>query len=780
MAGTGIGARVRRKEDERHTRGRGRFIGDIHMQGLQDVAFLRSPQAHARIRSILKPAGAESEVYTTGDLVGLRPIVTASSLPGYKVSTHPPLADGKVRFVGEPLAMAVARTRAAAEDLCERITVDLEPLVPVVTADAARAPDAPKVHDDWDDNVFLLSTFDSGIDDAVRSAPIKVVREYRTARHCIHPMEGKGLIAHWDHLASQLVVITSTQIPHVIRTGLAQCLDIAQERIRVIAPDVGGGFGYKSILQPEELLLAWLALTHKRPFRWLEDRREHLTAGANTRQHQYRITAYADASGRLLGVDAEAAVDAGAYSVWPYTACLEGAQIVGNLPGPYDFQSYRCRSFTVATNKPFLVPYRGVSRPGVCFAMELTIDAIARAAGREPADVRAENLIPADAMPYTSVTGKHFDSGDYGRSLERAKAMIDLPAIRDRQKRGEADGRRIGVGFAIYTEQSAHGGKAFTSWGLTVIPGFDQASVKLTPDGGVEVRSGIHTIGQGLETTLAQMASDALTIPIERITVTLGDTATTPYSTGAIGSRGIVMAGGAVLRAAQQVARQARRLAAHLMQCTPDAVTLRDGRLVCGQASVSFADICSIWYLRPDQLPDDVDRRGLEATEAYKPDVDTGVFSYATHAALVAVDTETGGVEILDYVIVEDCGRRVNPMIVEGQTFGGAAQGIGTALFEESPFDDQGQPLASTLIDYLLPGPTELPHIRLDHFETLSPYTEHGIKGAGEGGAIAPAAAIVNGINDALASLGVEITELPATPERILHALHVAGAKGIA
>ncbi len=779
MPGTGIGARVRRKEDERLTRGRGRFIGDFHIQGLQDVAFLRSPQAHARIRSIVKPADAEKQIYTAADLSGLRPIVTASSLPGYKTSSHPPLACGKVRFVGEPLAMAVARTRAAAEDLCERIAVDLEPLTPVVSADAARAPDAPRIHDAWDDNVYLLASFDSGIDDALRDAPIKVVREYRTARHCIHPMEGKGLIAYWDHQASQLVVITSTQVPHVIRTGLAQCLDLDQERIRVIAPDVGGGFGYKSILQPEELLLSWLALTHKRPFRWLEDRREHLTAGANTRQHQYRVTAYADARGRLLGLDAEAMVDAGAYSVWPYTACLEGAQIVGNLPGPYDLPSYRCRSFTVATNKPFLVPYRGVSRPGACFAMELTLDAVARAAGREPADVRAENLVPASAMPHTNVAGKHFDSGDYPRSLERARAMIDLPAIRARQQRGETDGRRIGVGFAVYTEQSAHGGKAFTSWGLTVIPGFDQASVKLTPDGGVEVRSGIHTIGQGLETTLAQVASDVLSIPIERITVTLGDTATTPYSTGAIGSRGIVMAGGAVARAARQVADQAKRLAAHLLQCTPDDVALQDGRLVAGQASVSFADICGIWYLRPDQLPDDVDRRGLEATEAYKPSVDTGAFSYATHAALVAVDTDTGGVEILDYVIVEDCGRRVNPMIVEGQTFGGAAQGIGTALFEESPFDAQGQPLASTLIDYLLPGPTELPSIRLEHFETLSPFTEYGIKGAGEGGAIAPAAAIVNGINDALAPLGVEINELPATPERILRALHAAGASAL-
>jgi carbon-monoxide dehydrogenase large subunit len=309
-----------------------------------------------------------------------------------------------------------------------------------------------------------------------------------------------------------------------------------------------------------------------------------------------------------------------------------------------------------------------------------------------------------------------------------------------------------------------------------LVPGYDQAHVKLTPDGALEVKAGIHTIGQGLETTLAQIAHQMTGVPFADIRVTLGDTATTPFSTGAYASRGIVMAGGAVSRASEAVAARIKAIAAHLMQADPASVTFADGRIHAGASSIGFADVGRAWYIRPDQLPDGVDTMGLEATEAYKPATDNGVFSFASHAAKVAVDAQTGLVEILDYCIAEDCGRMVNPMIVEGQTYGGAAQGVGTALYEESTYDANGQPLASTLADYLLPGPGELPRFRVSHTETLSPYTAHGIKGVGEGGAIAPAAAIVNAINDALAPLGAHVADVPATPERILAAIAKARA----
>jgi carbon-monoxide dehydrogenase large subunit len=774
MNAEGIGARVLRKEDERHLRGQGRFVADIAMPRMKEVAFVRSPLAHAKIRGVTKPESGT--VLVADDFPGLDPIITRSAIPGYKVSSYPPIAKRKVRYVGDIVAVAFARTRGEAEDLCARTVAEFDELPVIVDPHQGRTERKVLLHDEWGDNLFLETAFDSGIDAIIRTAPVKVTRTYKTARQCMHPMEGKGVVAYWDAQADQLVVITSTQIPHLIRAGMAECLHIEQERLRIVTPDVGGGFGYKCQLQPEELLVAWLARKHRAPFRWIEDRREHLTAGANAREHYYAITAYADAHGRLLGLDAEVTVDTGAYSVWPFTACLEAAQAGGNLPGPYDFRGYRCRTYSVATNKPPFMPYRGVARPGVCFAMELTIDAIARAVGREPVDVRAENLVPASAMPYVNVTNKHYDTGDYAASLRSAQEMIGFDAVRARQQTQKPDGTLVGVGFATYTEQTAHGTKVFAAWGLPFVPGFEQAMVKLTADGGLEIRAGIVTIGQGLETTLAQVASEILTIPLSRITVTLGDTAITPHSTGAYASRGIVMAGGAVSKSAQELGDRIKRIAGHLMQCKPADVRFNGGRIEAGAASLDFAAVGRAWYLRPENLPDDVDTGGLEVTQGYKPLTDLGVFSYATHAATVEVDPRTGHVKIIDYVVVEDCGRVVNPTIVEGQTCGGVVQGIGTALFEESSYDSQGNPLASTLMDYLVPGSAELPMIRIAHTETLSPHSAHGIKGVGEGGAIAPAGAIVNAINDALRPLGAELNEIPATPERVRAAIEAAAA----
>ncbi len=770
---SGIGARVTRKEDARLLRGQGQFVGDIDVPGLWEAAFVRAPIAHGRIRGIDKPTDCDNRVFTAADLAadGVKPIRADSSLPTYKVSDFPALATTKVRYVGECIAVCIAPTRAQAEDIAQSVGLDIEELPPVVDSLAARRAEAPLVHEEWGDNLFLTTSVDGDIDKVAATAAIVIEREYRTARQCMAPMEGKGVLAHWDRRVDELVVYTSTQVPHVIRTGLSEVLGLDQVRVRIIAQDVGGGFGYKCVLQPEEVVVSWLASKTGLPIRWTEDRREHLTAGANTRQHHYNLKAYADATGQLLAIDAEITVDVGAYSVWPFTACLEAAQAGGNLPGPYVLPVYRCKTYSVATNKPPFTPYRGVARPGVCFAMELTIDAIARAAGREPADVRSDNLVPASAMPYTNVTAKYYDSGDYPASVKNAAAMIGVDKIRQRQQQLEPDGRLIGIGFATFTEQTAHGTKVFGAWGLPLVPGYEQAMVKIAPSGSLEVCSGNHSFGQGLETTIAQVASDWLGVPIEDIKVTMGDTGVTPYSTGAYASRGMVMAGGAVSKASEVLAGRVKRHAAHLMQCGAGDVRLDSGRAIAGGSSVTFAEIARAWYLRPDQLPDDVDTQGLEVTQGYKPDVDTGVFTYATHAAVVAVDPETGAVELLDYVIFEDCGRRVNPLILEGQACGGAVQGIGSALFEEVVYDGNGQPLTMTFADYLLPGAAELPGIRLGHAETLSPYTRHGIKGVGEGAAIAPAGAVVNAINDAIKRLGAEVNELPATPRRVMEAI---------
>lgn len=774
--GDGIGARALRKEDARHLNGRAQFVGDIALPNLWEAAYVRSPVAHARIRAIVIPEDLKGRVFTSADMTDALPIRAESSLPSYKASDCPALAAGKVRFVGECIAICVAPTREEAEDIAERVTLDLEELPPLVDVESALKPGAALVHEGWGDNLFLTTHVAGDLSEAERNAAVVIEREYRTARQCMSPMEGKATLAYWDARVEQLIVYTSTQVPHLIRTGLSEVLQMDQSQVRVIAPDVGGGFGYKCILQPEEVSVAWTARKLGRPIRWVEDRREHLTAGANTRQHHYKLKAYADARGRLLGVDAEIAVDVGAYSVWPFTACIEAAQAGGNLPGPYVLPSYRCKTLSVATNKPAFTPYRGVARPGVCFAMELTIDAIARAVGRDPLDVRRENLVPPSAMPYLNITKKYFDSGNYPDSVTQAAKLIDVESWRARQAKGEPDGRRLGIGFSTFTEQTAHGTAVFAAWGLPLVPGYEQASAKLTPSGVVEIRSGNQGFGQGLETTIAQVACEWLKVPIDKVQVIMGDTGTTPYSTGAYASRGMVMAGGAVSKACETLAGRIRAHAAHLLQTAPEAIELRESAAFAGAASVSFRDIARAWYLRPEQLAANVDTQGLEVTEGYKPDVDSGVFTYATHAAVVAVDVRTGVVEILDYAIFEDCGRRVNPMILEGQSYGGTAQGIGSALFEEALYDASGQPLTTTLADYILPGPAELPMIRLGHVETLSPFTRHGIKGIGEGAAIAPGGAIVNALNDALHPLGAEINEIPATPRRILTALLQAGA----
>jgi carbon-monoxide dehydrogenase large subunit len=694
------------------------------------------------------------------------------------VSNQHSLARGKVRFVGELVAMTFARTRAEAEDIAEQIELDVEELPALVDSHAARVEKDNRVHEEWEDNLFLTLNYESGFAEHSAEATVVVTREIELSRQAMVPMEGKAVVAYWDDRADQLIVYTSTQVPHLIRVGIAQSLGLEERQVRVVSPDVGGGFGYKCILQPEELCVAWLALKYRKPFRYIEDRREHLVAGANARQHHYKLTAYANDKGRLLALDAQITIDGGAYSNWPFTIGLEPGQATGNLPGPYDFRGYRVKTYCVATNKPGFLPYRGVARTGVCFAMDLLIDAVARAVNREPWEVRLENLVPTSAMPYDNVARKHFDSGDYPRSLLMAKEKIGFAEWRKRSREGPLeDGRLIGIGFASYCEQSAHGTSVFAAWGLPIVPGYDQAAVRVTPDGGLEVRVGVHSHGQGMETTLGQIAHEVLGVPVAQVQVVHGDTGTTPFSTGTYASRSIVMAGGAVANACRELATRFVKIGAHLLGCKPDEARFEAGRIVGPSGSLTVPDIAFAWYKRPDKLPKDVDLGGLEAVVGFRPKVDSGVFSYASHAAIVAVDPELGAVEILDYVIVEDCGTLVNPMVVEGQTYGGAAQGIGTAMFEEVQYDANGQPNASTLADYMLPGPTEIPSFRIYHLESPSPYTEFGIKGMGEGGAIAPPAVVFNGVNDALKHLGVEVSQTPLTPRKLLEGIERAKAE---
>ena len=444
-----------------------------------------------------------------------------------------------------------------------------------------------------------------------------------------------------------------------------------------------------------------------------------------------------------------------------------------NLPGPYTIANYRAKHYTVATNKTPLGPYRGVGRPGACFAIERIIDEVARAVGRDPVEVRAENMVQSAQMPFTTVGGMRLDNGDYPQSVRLCAELLDLAAVRARQQEGDPDGRLVGIGFAAFAEQTAHGAAEFVARGAAIIPGFESCTARILPDGSVVLMVGIQSHGQGLETTLSQIAAHELGVDPAHISVRHGDTESTAFGFGTFASRSMVMSGGAVARASRMLRDKLCRIGAHLLQCDPAQVRCAEGAVLGPQGSVPIAEIAQVAHLRMDGLPPGVDPL-LDATATYEPAIGTGVFSYATHGAVVAVDPETGFIELLDFAVAEDCGTMVNPMIVEGQIRGGVVQGIGTALYEEIPYDEAGQPLAGTLADYLLPGAAELPAIKIGHLHTPAAATEYGMKGMGEGGAVAPPAAIANAVRDALAGIGAEVNETPITPRRVLAALQKA------
>jgi len=773
---SGVGASLLRKEDARHLRGRGQFVSDVQLPRMQDVAFVRSPHAHARIKGIAVAPNASGRIFTARDLPRLGEMRAVPQVPGFKVSGYPPLATQKVRYVGEAIAACIAPTRAEAEDLANAVSVDFEVLPAVIDAAAALTEAPSLVHETWANNLFIERVFQDGDIDAIaRTADVVVRRNYRMHRHVAVPLEGRAVLAYRDHRLDELVVYTSTQVPHIIRLGLSEVLGLDERRIRVIAPDVGGGFGSKARLSPEEAAIAALALEVDHPVRWVEDRGEHFLASTHTRDHHYRVAAYADKRGRMLGIDVELIVDGGAYAMWPNGPFLETGMAARNLPGPYDIRHYRVKTYTVATNKSPIGPYRGVGRPGACFAIERTIDEVARAVGREAAEVRAENMVTSAQMPYTTIANLKFDNGDYPAAVKLCADAIDLPAVRARQRQGEPDGRLIGVGFACYSEQTGHGCGEWVSRGSPFIPGYESCTAQLMPDGTLVLSVGIQSHGQGLETTLAQIAHEELGIDPARISVRHGDTALSPFGMGTIASRSIVMAGGAVAHTTRLLREKILKIGAHLLQCDPAEARCAGGKVVAGSGAVGIEEVARVAHLRMEALPQGVEPL-LSVTATYQPGIDTGVYSYATHGAVVAVDPATGMIELIDFAVAEDCGTMINPMIVEGQVRGGVVQGIGTALYEEIPYDEQGQPLAATLADYLVPCAAELPAIKIVHLHTPTPYTEYGVKGMGEGGAIAPPAAIANAVRDALAPLGAEVNETPLTPRRVLAAIRQAQA----
>jgi len=774
-----IGASLLRKEDARHLLGAGMFIADVRMPGLRDIAFVRSQTAHARVRGIIKPADAADCVFTLADIGAIKILEAGPELAAFRHSPYPALADGYVRYVGQTIAACLAPSRAQAEDLADRVSLDLEELPAVVDCVAAMRPGSPRVFESWPDNAFIASTVTEGDPQSLASAPTRLRRQFRMNRQATISLECRGALAYWDHRLDELVVYLSTQGPHVMRLGLAQALGLPENKIRVIAPDVGGGFGGKNRLMPEEVAVAAIAMKVGHPVRWIEDRREHLLASVHARDHYYDLVISADRDGHLLGIEGEVYIDAGAYALWPTGAFMEASMAARNLPGPYRIRHLKLNTFTVATNKAPMGPYRGVARPGACFAIERLVDEVARELGREPVELRRMNIVTADQMPYQTAGGLKLDNGDYPASLNTALEMVNLPAIRKRQAAGETDGRTIGVGFAFYTEQSGHGQVEWVKRKSRVVPGYESATVRMLPDGSVLLLVGVQNHGQGHETTLAQIAAHELGIDPSRISVRYGDTSTTPFGFGTFASRSIVFAGGAVARSCRALAEKARRIGAHLLQADVANTRIESGAVHGPSGAVTYAEIAYAANVRQELLPTGMDPL-LETTATYEPAETGGVFSYGTHAAVVAVHPETGMVEILDYVVAEDCGTMINPMIVDGQIQGGIAQGIGTALYEEIPYDDMGQPVATTFADYMVPCASEIPTVRIAHSVTPALATEYGVKGVGEGGAIAPPAVIANAIADAFRSIGASFNETPLTPRRVSEAVDRARrAKGI-
>lgn len=778
-----VGRSTPRVEDDRLLRGHGRYVDDLNIPDAVEVAFLRSTEAHARITRIdVAAARAHPGVVAVYDGASvadrIKPLLNAEELrvppgiaaldPVNKLQPAPILATDEVSYVGQPVAMVVAESRYLAEDAVELIEVDYEPLPAVVDVDAALAPDAPLVLLGEDDNIGVHVRHGKGDADAAIAGAAAVVSDtFSTQRYVCAPIETRGLVANQDPFTGGLTVWSTTQTPHRVRDHIAESIGIPVDDVRVQSVDVGGGFGQKGILVVEELLIPFAANDLGRPVRWIADRYENLTADAHAREQVHHITLAADADGRLVAVKDRIVVNLGARNmvglVVPYNALC-------HLIGPYAVANADLEAIGVLTNTTFTSPYRGAGRPEATFAMERAMDRLAVELDLDPAELRRRNLVTADEMPYQ--TGlldrrgvpQEYDSGDYPQMLDRAVEMIDLPAIRARQA-GAGDGaggerRRLGVGFALYLE-------------MTGLGPFEGARVDVMPSGRVRLYTGCPSQGQGHRTVFAQILADAIGVAFDDIDVVAGDTDTIPYGVGTIASRALVTAGNATAQAGGLLRQRILDAAAGALEANVDDLVLTDGRVsVTGTPSVGLT-LAELIRSVP-KLAGGTGSDGLTETSYFQPP------NYATasgvHAAVVEVDTATGRIDIVDYVVVHEAGRIVNPMVADAQVVGGVGQGLGGILSEHLRYDDAGQPITSTFADYLMPISAMVPEVRLDEIVCPSPTNPLGVKGLGEGGAVGPPAAVANAVEDALRSEGVAVRSGPLSPSRVLDLLREARA----
>src|SRR5881628_2245707 len=767
-----FGAAVKRREDPRFLRGEGRFVDDVTLPGMLHAAFLRSPHAHARIVAIDTAAAAAApgvvRVLAFRDLERwMKPLPLFGAVPPglaavvkFDIRQAPQwaLCRDRVRYVGEIVAMAVADSPERAEDATELIQVEWELLPSVVDMTRAAEPGAPLIHPEWGTN--LAVGFRHAVGDvatAFAAADTVMGETFHIQRYVGMPLEGRGAVAVWDRRDGTLTTWNSTQVSHFVQQGLAPALGLPPHKIRVIAPDLGGGFGTKASGYPEDALVPIAAVALGRPVKWIESRREHMSGAAHARDQAHTISLAAGRDGAILAVLDRILLDLGAYNVWgvvlPYNT-------VAHLIGPHRIKNMRVEVQALVTHKTPNAPYRGAGRPETVFAMDRIVDCLARELGIDPAELRRRNYIRPDelpydfGMPYRDGNPLVYDTGDFPLALEKALEAAGYRQFRAEQTRLRAQGVYRGVGISGYVEGTAIGP-------------FEGATVKLDLAGRVIVATGAINSGQGHETSFAQIAADALDVPLDWVTIVGGDTAAVPFGVGTFASRSAVTAGSSIADACREVRTKVVRAASVLLEAGPDDIEIDDGRAFVRGAPGSAVDLARVvqasipTFARPGVASPD-----FEATAYHH--VPTVTYASAVHVAQVEVDLGTGGVKLLRYVVAHDCGRVINPTIVEGQVHGGVAQGVGGALFEEMVYDETGQLLTGSLMDYAVPKADDLPPIETVHLEFPSPRNPLGVKGLGEGGAISPPAAIANAVEDALAPFGVRIKETPVTAGRIV------------
>jgi len=762
-----VGRSIRRFEDPALVTGAGRFTGDLPAE--RWVRFVRSPVACGRIKRIAASAGAT--VLTCTDLADVKPIVPMLHKFNYVPIGQPVLAKDTVRFVGEPVAAVIADSPQEAEDLADLVELEIDEMPAVVGAREAMETGAPCVHAEAARNVIVEARLQTpGFDAAMARAHRLVEIAIRSGRQNALPLETRAAHAAWDRGSGRVALTCATQMPHAMRTIIAELIGMRESDLRVIAPDVGGGFGQKVSLCPEFVIITWLARRLERSVAWSEDRRENLIASFHSRDQHVALTGAFDAQARMLALSADVLANVGAYSCYPTTCGVEPLMALAEMPGPYDVREYACAARGIATHTCPMAPYRGVSRPVITFAIERLMDKAAAAFALDPVDIRRRNLIRT--FPYRSATGLMFDQASYIETMSTAVEAVDLAAFRARQFEARAQGRYLGLGIAAFSERTGYGTPAFAERGMDVTPGWETVEVTMDPSGLVEARIGASPHGQGLRTTLAQIIADELAMSPDRIRIVHGDTDRTPYGWGTFASRSLVIAGGAALLAAQKVHAKLKVMAGILLEAAADDIVLDGGaaRVVGTDRAIAFEALARAAYHQTHRFKGEI-TPGITERATYDP---PGTFSNACHIALVEVDVETGCVRLEKFLVAEDAGRLINPMIADGQIHGGVAQGIANALLEEIVYDESGNILTATLADYLSPTAREIPAIEIHHLETAAQASVTQAKGLGEGGAIGAPAAVVNAINDALSPFGVSIDEFPATPRRIREALRSA------